>query len=97
MPHGGSLRRLAVTTLFTQSRLYLLSYDFIYSVQQALTKDLPASILVQTEELANRKNQIDGDTFPQQVGQVSLVSAMRFIRLPIAGRAGRLQQPCFQD
>jgi hypothetical protein len=32
MPHGGSLRRLAVTTLFTQSRLYLLSYDFIYSV-----------------------------------------------------------------
>jgi len=65
--------------------------------RQALTKDLPASIWVQTEELANRKNQLDGDAFPQQVGQVSLVSAMRFIQLPIAGRTGRLQQPCFQD
>jgi hypothetical protein len=30
---GGSLRLLAVTILFTQLRLYLLSYDFIYSVQ----------------------------------------------------------------
>jgi MOSC domain-containing protein YiiM len=60
---------------------------------QALTKDLPAAIRVQTEELANRKNQLDCNAFPRQVGQVSPVSVMRFIRLPTAGHAGRLQQP----
>jgi hypothetical protein len=62
---------------------------------EALTKDLPAAIQVQTEELANRKNQLDGNALPRQISQVSLVSTMRFIRLPTAGWAGRLQQPCF--
>jgi hypothetical protein len=33
---------------------------------QALTKDLPEAILVQTEVFANRKNQPDGNAFTRQ-------------------------------
>ncbi len=50
-------------------------FDNLSLVQsrRALTKDLPAAIRGQAEELANRKNQLDCKAFPRQVGQVSPV------------------------
>jgi hypothetical protein len=73
--------RLAAERDAESGRQFIETHSFVSILRsqsrQALTKDLPAAIWVQTEELANRKNQLDGDAFPQQVGQVSLVTAMR--------------------
>jgi hypothetical protein len=65
--------------------------------RQALAKNLLATFRIQTEELTNRKNQFSGNAFPGQIGQVSLVSAMHFIRVLTAGGTSRLQRPCFHD
>jgi hypothetical protein len=61
---------------------FFMGCDCHIQSRQSLTKDPLTAIRVQTEELANRKNQLNGNAFPRQVSHVSQVSAIRFIRLP---------------
>src|SRR5262245_18040504 len=51
-----------------KGREFFDNLSFVQS-RQALTEDLPAASRVRTEELANRKNQLDGSAFPRQVAK----------------------------